>query len=224
MQDGGISSSIPALHKVGRRFCKGSCLLYYVNRPEGIFMKVQRGEFGYIRARKRRALLGTVWMAVIGIAVFLTGLFLNKMSNRNIFTVLAVLFVLPGAKFLVAYIVTFPYHSVGKERYDKVQKNMPEGMALYTDLVITSPEKVMHLDFAVVGNGHVICLLGQRKQEISYVRKYLTDGVHNWGSGYKVKVVDSEKKFLGELAGVKPCEVDEEEEKNVKSYLISLIV
>ena len=187
-------------------------------------MRVQRGEFGYIRARKRRALFGTIWMALLGIAVFLTGLFLNKMSNRNIFTVIAVLFVLPGAKYLVAYIVTFPYHSVEKERYEKAKQVLSEGMELYTDLVITSPEKVMHLDFAAVGNGHVICLLGQRKQEISYVRKYLSQGVHNWGSGYKVKIVDSEKMFLRELADVKPCEVDEEEEQHVKSYLTSLIV
>lgn len=187
-------------------------------------MKIQRGEFGYIKARKRKALLGTLLMALFGIAVFLTGLFLNKMSNQNIFTVIAVLFVLPGAKYLVAYIVTFPYRSVERARYEKAEKVLPEGMKLYTDLVITSPEKVMHLDFAAVGNGYVICLLGQRKQDISYVRKYLTEGVHNWGSDYKVKIIESEKTFLGELAGVKPCEMDEEEEEHVKSYLTSLIV
>lgn len=187
-------------------------------------MKIKRGEFGYIKARKRRALLGTLLMALLGIAVFLTGLFLNKMSNQNIFTVIAVLFVLPGAKHLVAYIVTFPYHSVERERYEKAKKALPEGMQLYTDLVITSPEKVMNLDFAAVGNGHVICLLGKQKQEIAYIRKYLTEGVRNWGSGYKVRILESEKTFLGELSGVAPCEVDVEEEEHVKSYLTSLIV
>ena len=70
-------------------------------------MKVQRGDFGYIKAKKKKSLTGTLCMAAIGVAIFLTGLFLNKMSNRNIFTVIAILFVLPGAKFLVAYIVTF---------------------------------------------------------------------------------------------------------------------
>ena len=187
-------------------------------------MKVQRGEFGYIKARKRKALTGVLIMALIGISVFVTGLLLNKMSNRNIFTVIAILFVLPGARYLVALIVTFPYRSVEKERFDKVKKMLPEKMELYTDLVITSPEKVMHLDFIAVGNGQVIGLLGDGKQELSYVRKYLTNGVHNWGSGYKVKIVDSEKTFLGELAKVEPQEMEEEEESHVKSYLISLIV
>ncbi len=187
-------------------------------------MKVQRGEFGYIKARKRKALIGALLMALLGITVFVAGLLLNKMSNRNIFTVIAILFVLPGAKYLVALIVTFPYHSVEKERFDEVKKVLPEKMELYTDLVITSPEKVMHLDFIAVGNGQVIGLLGDGKQELSYVRKYLTGGVQNWGSGYKVKIVDSEKTFLGEIAKVEPREMEEEEESHVKSYLLSLIV
>lgn len=187
-------------------------------------MKIQRGEFGYIKERRKKALIGVIVMILIGVAIFVIGLLLNKMSNRNVFTVLAVTMALPGAKFLVRYIITFPYHSVEKERYDKIASAVPEQMELYTDLVITSPEKIMHLDFAVVGNGQVIGLLGDGKQEISYVRKYLTTGVHNWGSDYKVKILDSEKTFLGELTKVEPCEVDEEEENRVKSYLLSLIV
>ena len=77
-------------------------------------MKISRGELGYLEYKKKKAVLGTVAMAVIGLAIFIIGLFLNKMSNKNIFTVVAVLFALPAAKFLVAYIVAFPYHTVGK--------------------------------------------------------------------------------------------------------------
>lgn len=187
-------------------------------------MKISRGELGYLEYKKKRAIAGTIAMAVIGIIVFLVGYFLNDMSNRNIFTVVAVLFALPGAKFLVAYIVTFPYHTVGREEYDRVKKHVGEGMELYTDLVITSPEKVMSLDFIAVGNNQVIGLTKDKKVEISYIRKYLTDGVANWGDNYKVKIVESEKLFLNELDGIKPVETDEEQEENVKSYIVSLIV
>ena len=187
-------------------------------------MKIQKGDFGYIAARKRRALLGVLAMTCIGIAVFLVGLFLNKMSNRNIFTVIAVLFALPGARFLVAFIVMFPYKSVERERYEAVEGKLPRNMQLYTDLVVTSAEKIMQLDFVAVGNGQVIGLLGEGKQELSYVRSYLTKGVANWGDGYRVKIVEREKVFLSELAAVEPQEVDEEQEEKVKSFLTSLIV
>lgn len=190
-------------------------------------MKINKCDRGYIEAKKKRSIIYTLITALIGITVFIVGLFLNKMSNRNIFTVIAVLFALPAAKFLVGFIVVFPYHSVSRERYEKVKEHIVEGMELYTDLVITSAEKVMNLDFAAVGNKQVICLVGKKGQDIVYIRKYLSDGVNNWGSGYKVKVVDSEKIFINELDGVKTIEKDEkeqEEEENVKSFLKSLIV
>ena len=187
-------------------------------------MKISRGELGYLEYKKKKALMGAVIMAVVGIIVFLVGYFLNDMSNRNVFTVLSVLFVLPGTKFLVAFIVAFPYHTVGREKYDKVKKHVGEDMELYTDLVITSSEKVMSLDFIVVGNNQVIGLTRDKKVEISYIRKYLTEGVANWGDNYKVKIMESEKLFLNELDNVKNTDVDKEQEENVKSYITSLIV
>lgn len=54
-------------------------------------MKISRGELGYLEYKKKKAVLGTVAMAVIGFTIFIIGLFLNKMSNKNIFTVVAVL-------------------------------------------------------------------------------------------------------------------------------------
>ena len=64
-------------------------------------MNKKRGEYGYIAARKKKTLLGTIIIALIGVAIFLVGLFLNKMSNRNLFTIIAVLAVLPAAKHLL---------------------------------------------------------------------------------------------------------------------------
>lgn len=136
----------------------------------------------------------------------------------------AVLFALPIAKQLVALILLFPYHSISREHYQQIKDKLADGMELMTDMVITSPEHVMHLDFVAVGQKQVIALLGEGKQELAEVRTYLSKGVHNWGSDYKVKIVDSEKVFLQELQKVKSAEVNEDEEEKVKSYLRSLIV
>ena len=46
-------------------------------------MKISRGELGYLEYKKKKAVLGTVAMAVIGLAIFIIGLFLNKMSNKK---------------------------------------------------------------------------------------------------------------------------------------------
>lgn len=187
-------------------------------------MQQQKGEYGYISRRKQRILLWIMALTVMAVAIYVGGFLLNDKSNKNVFTMIAVLFALPIAKQLVAYIVLFPYHSTSQERYQQAKNKLVEGMELMTDLVITSPEHIMHLDFVAVGHNQVIALLGKGKQELAEVRAYLSKGVHNWGSNYKVKIVESEKVFLQELQKVTAEEVNIEEEKNVKSYLRSLIV
>lgn len=191
-------------------------------------MGTKRGEFGYIRAKKKKTLFLTILFTAMAIGIYVIGLLLNNMSRQNIFTVIAVLGVLPTVKQIVGFIVVFPYASVSKEQYDRVCQAVPSGMMLMTDLVITSSDKIMHLDYLSVGNKQVIALLGNGKQEISYVREYLSNGVANWGTGYKVKILEQEKQFLRELSQVKPVELanetEKEEEEKVVSYLVSLIV
>lgn len=186
----------------------------------------KKGEFGYISHRKKRTLWMSVIILAVAVAIFVLGLLLNKMSKANVFTVLAILCVLPWAKQIVALVVFFPYRSVSGERYEKVALLVKEPVKLYTDLVITSSEKVMNLDFAVVGNSQVIALVGKKGQDVAYIRKYLSEGVANWGD-YKVKILESEKLFLKEveeLAGKETEGMDGEEAENVNSYLLSLIV
>ena len=48
------------------------------------------------------------------------------MSNRNLFTIIAVLAVLPAAKQLVAFIVLFPFKTTQKERYQKAKDMIGE--------------------------------------------------------------------------------------------------
>lgn len=69
----------------------------------------------------------------------------------------------------------------------------------------------------------MIGVLGNGKQELSYVREYLSKGVANWGTQYKVQIVEKQAMFLQELAridSIPECTEDQEEElEHVKSYL-----
>lgn len=192
-----------------------------------VHIMIEKGSFGYINKKKKRKIIMVVVIILIALAIFAVGLLLNKMSRANIFTVLAILCVLPWAKQLVALIVLFPYHSVSSERYERALKSIEvngmQDLKLYTDLVITSPDKVMNLDFAVVGAGHVIALVGKSGQDVSYIREYLTNGVHQWGD-FQVQIVTSEKLFLKEVERMQLRLVSEEDAERVDSYLRSLIV
>lgn len=187
-------------------------------------MRGKRGEFGYIAARKKKTLLLTLLYTAIAVAIFVTGLFLNKMDRQNIFTVIAVLCVLPMVKQMVGFIVIIPYKSVPKNRYDLVQKALPGDCMLLTDMVITSPDKIMHVDFSVVGDNQVLVLVAPGKQDVPYIKDYISKGVKERAQDYKVKVFQEEKSFLKALEHLEPGTEDEEQKLRILDYLCCLIV
>ncbi len=105
---------------------------------------------------------------VIALAIFGIGLLLNKMSRANIFTVLAILCVLPWAKQLVALIVLFPYHSVSRERTRR-QRSAFRQWAAGCEAVYGSCDHFSgegdESGFCGCGSGHVIALVGKSGQE-----------------------------------------------------------
>lgn len=190
--------------------------------------KREKTEYGYIDYRKKRQLFMTVLMVIIGILIYILGCALNKGENTNVFTVAAILMVLPGAKYLVNFVVLFPFHTPAKEEYEKLKAFEKEGTCLYSDLVITSPEKVMNLDFLLLKEGCVMGVIGKKSQELPYIQKYLSTGVRNWGTNYRVKIYGNYKELLKgvEEAGFKKETAikDEKEFLSVEAYLKSLIV
>ena len=120
-------------------------------------MKAKRGDFGYINNRKKRTLTIAIIYSAISIGIYVLGLVLNHMSRQNLFTVIAVLGVLPIVKQIVGFVVVFPYHSVTEEQYQKVQKALPERMELMTDLVITSSEKSICPRALLTGERSIKC-------------------------------------------------------------------
>lgn len=186
--------------------------------------KKEKGGYGYIGHRKKVYLLQSFLYVLIGIIIFLGGFLAFKRDAKNVCTMLAILMVLPFAKSMVEFVVLFPFHSPSKEAFERVKKMDLDGMELYSDLVITSSEKVMNLDFLVEGKGTVIGLAGKKGQDVRYIDEYLTKGIRNWGADYNVKILGDEKKFMSALENIKPHEVTDIERKHVVSYIKSLIV
>lgn len=201
--------------------------------------RVEKGDFGYISSEKRKYLFKIILYLLIAAGIFVLGLFLNKFSITNIFTVAAILVVLPWARAVVGYVVFIPYKSVSRERYDKVKALVSKNQRLYADMVVTSPETSMGLDFLVKGNGAVIGLmcktkkgfatslvLGKDGQDIKYVQNYISKGCRNWAPDYRVKIYENEleDKFLREIKDMEDREVNPKEEEDLLGFLHSIIV
>lgn len=185
-------------------------------------MKTDKCELGYISKKKKISFLWLMVSVLIGVAIFLVGYFWTH-TRANIFTVVAVLMVLPAAKHIVSLIIMFPHKGVSRERFEKIKEAAGDAVLL-TEYVFTSTEKIMNLDFVLIKNGNVLGVLSTSKQDVDYMKKYLTDSVHKVAPSFHVKVFDTDMQLLKQLDKLAQVEAEKAREEKVVEYLRSLAV
>lgn len=184
----------------------------------------EKGEYGYLKKTKKIDIIKMLIYIGVALVIFVLGLFLNKMSYQNVFTIVAILFVLPWARVMVEYILIFPYHTPDKKDYEKWKSILPEQARLLSDVVITSTEKSMGLDFVVMGNGYLFAYTTKEKQDDNYIQKYLKKGIELNSRSYQVRVFKKEKDFENAILTAKEKELYPAERANVEEYVLSIMV
>ncbi len=187
-------------------------------------MKVSKGEHGYIRMRKKAQLIKTIAMFSIAAAIFIIGLALNDWNKSNIFTIIAVLVVLPAAKKMVSFIVLAPYHSVEDATYERLIANTKEQDVVFSDIVFTSEQKVLNLAILVLAGNKAIGLIGKKNENRTYIENYLNKGFESHCFALKAKIYEDEASFVHQLKVVEHNEVEDESRTEWKKFLQSLMV
>lgn len=192
-----------------------------------MFFKLKdKGQPGYIDNRKlaRGIVVGIGFIAII--AIFLTGYITTKTRN-NVLTVAAILTSLPVAKYIVLFIMLLPYHSVSKDLHDKVMDAAGEKSQVLADMIMTSKEKVMPVDYLVVKDSHVMGYTSYKKCDIAFTEKFVTENMQVNGHRVTVKIWDDEKKFISKVASMGNKEIEEDKVRKdaaIAETLLSLVV
>lgn len=188
--------------------------------------KLERGEYGYLKQRKNKALIGTFLMVLIGLAIFGLGLLLNKMEATNIFTVVAICMVMPAAKFFVSYVVMFPYQPITQETMERLASYAKAGDTVLYDVVFTSSEKVMHLDCIYVTGHQIIGYTSRSKDNIQIMQEYLKKECKLRCISYAVYIVAEEKQIKDrmKLRGEETAETNTQAKEEVLSMLRTFTV
>ena len=76
--------------------------------------KVEKGEFGYLAYKKSRNMIKTIIAFAVVLVIFIIGFIIWK-SKNNYLTLLAVVLVLPAAKFAVSYFVLISHKNCAEE-------------------------------------------------------------------------------------------------------------
>ena len=183
--------------------------------------KPERGQYGYLKVKKQKALTGTFLMVLIGVVIFVVGLLLNKMETTNVFTVIAICMVMPAAKYFVSYVVLSPYQSTGLETKERLDSYAKQGDTILYDVVFTSSEKVMHLDCIYVTGHQIIGYTSRTKDNVQFIQEHLKKELKLRGLSYAVYIAAEEKQIKDrmKLRGEENAVTDTEEKEEVLSML-----
>ena len=138
--------------------------------------KITKGHYGYIGQRKKRLLLQAL-VLFIGMAGFIAlGYYITK-SNKNLFTLVAVMTAIPMVMQIVQLIAISRFHSRPEEEYQEVKALAGEGH-LNTDLVIANKDGPSYdIGYAYVHTDGIYMYCANEKLDIAkteeYIRNYL---------------------------------------------------
>ncbi len=135
--------------------------------------KLERGAYGYLAQRRKKGIILFFSIVIGAIAILFLGLALNKWEITNIFTVAAIVMVLPATKVLIPIIVIAPFKGISKEEYEKLAALKGANDSLYVDVCFTSGSEFtpMHLDAVYVQNHQIIGYLRDMKQKDEKTKK-----------------------------------------------------
>ena len=173
--------------------------------------RVQKGTPGYMNYKKKVEIIRTVIYFGIVAAIFLLG-YSQTHTRMNVLTVVAVLGCLTSSKALVGVLSSLPYPSIEEEKAEKIAELTPHLTVGY-DMLITSREKIMPVDCAVVFKETVIGYTHSKKVNLEetarYIKSILTE---NHFSDTTVKIVNNYQTFLTRIEGLDSQMAEEKEE------------
>lgn len=160
-------------------------------------MKANKGDFGYIKAQKKRRAIFTAILYAIPLAIFITGLIATK-SRLNLFTFIAIMGCLPASKSAVGMIMMLMQKPMKESDYREVEKHRGELPTAY-ELAVTAYEKTTLIDSIAVCGNYVVGYAESPKADLAFVEKHIKEILK--GNGYRanVKIFKTLKPYLERL-------------------------
>ncbi len=173
--------------------------------------KKQKGQYGYLNEQKTKRLLRTCAALAIVIAVFVSGLLIFH-TNATIFSVIAAVGSLPVAKLAVAWLILVKRRTPPAEQYNALKEIVKEE-ELLSDLILSSTEKTMSIDFLIVHNSKIYGYSTEQKVELKKIEEFLGQYVKREYRYHALKLYSDFDTFRSMVSG---CMQEPSEEADSK--------
>lgn len=155
---------------------------------------VYKGERGYLRSRKIKLGIGSLFGFFLIILIFFIGYMIFD-TAKNYVTILAVLVVLPTAKIFVQYLMVSWKCNASKEEYDEIAA-LCSPLKLYCELMITAQEKSFEILYLLIGrDDSIIAYTANPKSDADKFEKGVTNFLNYYEFDSKVKLFNDLGQF-----------------------------
>ncbi|MDD6332894.1 MAG: hypothetical protein PUB04_00335 [Clostridia bacterium] len=159
--------------------------------------KTEKGEFGYLRYKKSLNLLIMIIAFVIVLAVFITGLIIFKNKN-NYLTLVAILLVLPAAKFAVAYFILIPHKCCDTKTMNDI-KEVSGSLNVSYDMVVSNAKKPIGVLAAVISDNQILAYTEETKADKELFETSVKEFMKNEKLNAAVLLYKDRESFLSKV-------------------------
>ncbi len=136
-----------------------------------------KGSYGDRARLKKTMIIGAIAILLFIAALVVIG-YIRFGTRKNIFTILAILSVLPFAKIGSILSTLLPYPSITKQQADKLSE-LTEGLEAVYDIVLATNRSAIPIDCLIIEEGRVIALspVSDKKQKLleTTIRDFYSD-------------------------------------------------
>lgn len=170
--------------------------------------KISKGQYGYLEYKRKLEICKTFFYFLLPLSIFFTGWYTTG-TKKNLFTVIAILGLLPASKNAVSLIMYLRGKGCSKEIHDLIHPHMGQLVSLY-DLIFTTYDKIYPINNLVL-KGHSLCGFTDCDKLVEKnIEKYLMDSLlQNGHKNYTVKIFKDIKKYMERLDQLTVSEVEE---------------
>lgn len=161
-------------------------------------MNSKKGNYGYLKAARIRTIAIASVMLAVALAVYFGAYYYFK-TNQNLFTILAVLILLPDAKLIVSAIMFLKATGCSEEAHAAIASHDDEFVHGY-DLYMTNEREDYAISHVTIAKGSVIALTETGKCNPNNAQNHIRRMMQGNGyHGYTVKVFTSLNSYVERL-------------------------
>ena len=162
------------------------------------FFKPEWGNYNYINKKRTIEIIKTIIMFSVALIIYFGAFFYFK-TNKNLFTVFAVLTILPASKCAVSMIMFLRFKSLSDKEYELINDISNNGTTVY-EMIFTTDKAAYLVKACAVLNNTIIMWAEYDEKKNKLLSKHIKACLErDYIKGYSLKIFSNMNDFVNRL-------------------------